>query len=49
MISPETISPGGFGMRRLIESEVTDLPEPDSPTIPNTSPCKYQMKHHLQL
>ena len=49
MISPETISPGGFGMRRLIESEVTDLPEPDSPTIPILLLVKYQMKHHLQL
>ena len=32
------ISPGGLGMSLLIESEVTDLPEPDSPTIPKTSP-----------
>ncbi|WP_215258315.1 hypothetical protein, partial [Escherichia coli] len=23
----------------LVASELTDLPEPDSPTIPTTSPC----------
>src|ERR687888_2141995 len=30
--------PGGWGMSRMIESAVTDLPEPDSPTIPSVSP-----------
>ena len=39
-ISPLTILPGGSGISRLIDSEVTDFPEPDSPTIPNTSPLK---------
>ena len=38
IISPLTISPGGLGISRFIESEVTDFPEPDSPTIPRTSP-----------
>ena len=35
-ISPLTISPGG-GIRRKIESEVTLLPQPVSPTIPKVS------------
>src|SRR5689334_8519255 len=30
--------PGGCGMRRMTLSAVTDLPEPDSPTIPSVSP-----------
>ena len=38
MISPPVISPGGFGIKRIAEREVTDLPEPDSPTIPIVSP-----------
>ena len=38
MISPSTISPGGLGINLLIDIEVTDFPDPDSPTIPNTSP-----------
>ena len=29
--------PGRVGIRRRIESAVTDLPQPDSPTSPNTS------------
>ena len=29
--------PGGFGINRRMESEVTDLPLPDSPTIPTVS------------
>ena len=37
-ISPETILPGGLGIRRMIERFVTDLPEPDSPTMPSVSP-----------
>src|SRR5437763_7788166 len=36
--SPETILPGGLGMRRMIERFVTDFPEPDSPTMPKVSP-----------
>ena len=36
--SPETIFAGGFGMRPMIESAVTDLPQPDSPTIPSVLP-----------
>ena len=34
---PPAIDPGGLGIRRRIESAVTDLPQPDSPTRPNTS------------
>ena len=30
--------PGGFGSRRRIDSAVTLLPLPDSPTMPSTSP-----------
>ena len=30
--------PGGEGTRRMMESDVTDLPHPDSPTTPNVSP-----------
>ena len=30
--------PGGFGISRIAESDVTDLPDPDSPTIPIVSP-----------
>ena len=32
------ISAGGMSWRRMIESEVTLLPQPDSPTIPRVSP-----------
>jgi hypothetical protein len=35
--SPDSIRPGGW-MRRMIESEVTLFPQPDSPTSPSTSP-----------
>ena len=38
MISPETILPGGEGMRRRMESAETLLPQPDSPTSPSVSP-----------
>src|SRR2546426_2824533 len=38
MIAPLTIFPGGCGMRRISESAVTDLPHPDSPTMPSVSP-----------
>src|SRR5882724_1807777 len=39
MIDPETILPGGLGIRRMIERLATDFPEPDSPTMPSVSPC----------
>ena len=32
------ILPGGSGMRRRIEFAVTDLPQPDSPTMASVSP-----------
>ena len=35
---PDTMRPGGMGMRRISDSMVTDLPEPDSPTMPSVSP-----------
>ena len=38
MTEPETIFAGGFGIRPMIESAVTDLPQPDSPTIPSVLP-----------
>ena len=34
----ETIFAGGFGSRPMIESAVTDLPQPDSPTMPSVLP-----------
>jgi len=37
--SPDTIRPGGLGIRRMIDSASTDLPEPDSPTIATVSPA----------
>jgi hypothetical protein len=38
MREPSWILPGGVGISRITESEVTDLPLPDSPTIPSVSP-----------
>ena len=35
---PSTIFAGGFGMRPMIESAVTDFPQPDSPTMPSVLP-----------
>src|SRR5574340_518515 len=35
---PDSIRPGGFGIRRRIERAVTDLPHPVSPTRPTVSP-----------
>ena len=35
---PPTIFPGGFGTRRMIDSAVMDLPQPDSPTTAKVSP-----------
>ena len=31
--------PGGIGTSPMIESEVTDLPHPDSPTMPSVRPA----------
>ena len=36
-MEPERIRPGEANSR-MIESEVTDFPEPDSPTMPTVSP-----------
>ena len=33
-----TMRPGGSGMSRINDNMVTDLPEPDSPTMPSVSP-----------
>ena len=30
--------PGGVGISRMIDRFVTDLPDPDSPTMPSVSP-----------
>ena len=39
--NPLTISPGGQGIKRRIDNEVTVLPQPVSPTMPNVSlSCK---------
>ena len=38
LISPPAMRPGGLGTRRMIDSDVTDLPQPDSPTMPSVSP-----------
>ena len=35
---PETMRPGGDGTSRITASDVTVLPEPDSPTMPSISP-----------
>src|SRR5947207_15556080 len=37
-MAADTIGPGGDGMRRRIDSAVTLLPQPDSPTIAKVSP-----------
>ena len=39
MTWPSTILPGGCGMRRMSDSAVTLLPQPDSPTMPSVSPA----------
>ncbi len=39
-ISPPAILPGGLGIMLMIERLVTDLPEPDSPTMPRVSPLR---------
>ena len=38
MIEPPTMRPGGSGTSRMIDSAVTLLPQPDSPTIASVSP-----------
>ena len=38
MISPPLIIPGGLGINLIADKEVTDFPDPDSPTIPIVSP-----------
>ena len=35
---PETMRPGGSGIRRISDSAVMLLPQPDSPTIASVSP-----------
>ena len=37
-IEPPSMRPGGIGIKRMIESALTDLPEPDSPTMPSVEP-----------
>ena len=37
-MSPLSMRPGGMAMSRMIDSAVTLLPEPDSPTMPSVSP-----------
>ena len=41
-ISPFLMRPGGFGINPINALEVTDFPEPDSPTIANVSPFSNQ-------
>ena len=38
MISPDTIFPGGLGIKRKIERALTVFPQPLSPTNPTISP-----------
>ena len=40
---PPTMRPAGRGTKRMIDSAVTDLPDPDSPTIPSVSPRRRWM------
>ena len=40
-----TMRPGGVGMSRMIDRFVTDLPEPDSPTMPSVSPRRQVEAH----
>ena len=42
-ISPETYSAGGVGNSCRMDKEVTDLPEPDSPTMASNSPRETDM------
>ena len=43
---PSTMRPGGCGIRRMTESAVTLLPEPDSPTMPSVSPLLMWNRSH---
>ena len=38
-IEPATVCPGGSGTRRMMDSAVTLLPQPDSPTIASVVPA----------
>src|ERR1700752_292863 len=38
--SPASIRPGGDGIKRMTESAVTLLPDPDSPTMATVSPAR---------
>ena len=40
-IAPPTIRPGGSATRRRMDSAVTLLPQPDSPTTPSVSPAAH--------
>ncbi len=42
MIRPASMRPGG-GTRRMIDIAVTDLPQPDSPTMPRVRPAATEM------
>ena len=42
--SPPTIFAGGFGIRPMIDSAVTDLPQPDSPTMPSVLPASSEKR-----
>ena len=39
-IGNASIFPGGSGINLFMDKDVTDFPDPDSPTIPSTSPFK---------
>src|SRR5579872_6571256 len=47
MISPASIRPGGEGMSRMIVSALTDLPLPDSPTMPSVEPLSIAYERPL--
>jgi hypothetical protein len=38
LMTPSTILPGGSGIRRKMDMALTDLPQPDSPTMATVSP-----------
>ena len=39
-IFPEAMVPPPCSMRRITDNDVTDFPEPDSPTMAKTSPAR---------
>ena len=45
LIEPAAMRPVSGGIRRRIESAVTDLPQPDSPTMPSVSPRAEVERH----